>query len=97
MNDHATGELAAARARIDELDRQMARLFAERMNAVSKVAAYKKERGLPVRDPAREAAVLERGAGMLAEELRPYYLRFQQSVMDTSCQYQQDLMDGTQA
>ena len=43
-------ELDAARRTIDEVDAEMARLFCERMRAVEAVAAYKKERGLPVLD-----------------------------------------------
>ena len=43
----------------------MARLFCERMRAVEAVAAYKKERGLPVLDAAREEAVVEKNLARL--------------------------------
>ena len=43
-------ELQEARDVIQGVDRQMAVLFEERMEAVRKVAAYKKERGIPVLD-----------------------------------------------
>jgi len=85
--------LAEARKKIDEIDREMARLFAARMEAARKVAAYKCNRGLPVRDPEREAAVLERGAELVDEQLRPYYRDFQEAVMAVSRRYQHDLVN----
>ena len=53
-------ELEKTRKRIGVLDAEMARIFVERMKLVEDVAAYKKDNGLPVHDPVREAAVLER-------------------------------------
>ncbi|MBQ3955323.1 MAG: chorismate mutase, partial [Clostridia bacterium] len=47
-------ELDLARRTISEVDLEMAALFSRRMEAVKRIAAYKKERGLPVYDPARE-------------------------------------------
>ena len=47
-------KLEDARKIINEVDRAMAELFVKRMEAVETVAAYKKERGLPVLDAARE-------------------------------------------
>ena len=85
--------LVEARMEIDAIDREMARLFAARMEAARKVAAYKRERGLPVRDPEREAAVLERGAELVGEQLRPYYRDFQEAVMAVSRRYQHDLVN----
>ena len=47
-------ELSDYRARIDQIDRQLVELFAQRMNTAAGIAAYKKEHGLPVLDPVRE-------------------------------------------
>lgn len=55
-------ELQQARVEIDAVDQEMARLFERRMAACRQVAQYKKERGLPILDANREAAVIERGA-----------------------------------
>ena len=41
-------ELSDYRARIDQIDRQLVELFAQRMNTAAGIAAYKKEHGLPV-------------------------------------------------
>ena len=55
-------ELEDTRKKIGVLDAEMARIFVERMKLVEDVAGYKKRNGLPVHDPVREAAVLERNA-----------------------------------
>ena len=51
-------ELALARQEINEVDEEMAKLFVRRMNAVSRVAAYKIAHGLPIYDEARENEVI---------------------------------------
>ena len=56
-------ELSDYRARIDQIDRQLVELFAQRMNTAAGIAAYKKEHGLPVLDPVRERAAGCSGAG----------------------------------
>ena len=38
-------ELSDYRARIDQIDRQLVELFAQRMNTAAGIAAYKKEHG----------------------------------------------------
>ena len=47
-------ELEKSRVEIDEIDREMARLFERRMNVCADIAKYKKEHALPIFDPARE-------------------------------------------
>ena len=41
------------RKRIDEIDEKLTQLFLERMGVSADIAAYKKEKGLPIRDPER--------------------------------------------
>ena len=82
-------ELQQARVEIDAVDQEMARLFERRMAACRQVAQYKKERGLPILDANREAAVIERGAQRVEEpDLREYYICFLRDVMKTSRAYQ---------
>lgn len=52
-------DLNKIRSDIDCIDEEIARLFEERMEIVNKVAEYKKEYNLPVRDKLREAEVLD--------------------------------------
>ncbi|MBQ6377101.1 MAG: chorismate mutase [Lachnospiraceae bacterium] len=86
-------ELQEARDVIQGVDRQMAVLFEERMEAVRKVAAYKKERGIPVLDEKQEEIVLTRNCEYIKDEvIRQYYRKFMQDTMKISRQYQERLI-----
>lgn len=88
-------QLEEARETISRTDRQMAELFDERMRAAEQVAAYKKEHGLPVTDPAREGEVIRQGAAVIDDPiLREYYVRFIQETMALSRAYQTRLLEG---
>ncbi|MDO5131799.1 MAG: prephenate dehydratase domain-containing protein [Eubacteriales bacterium] len=88
-------DLQDARKIIQEADRQMAALFEKRMAAVREIAAYKKERGIPIRDIEQEKRVLERNSAYIGDDvLRQYYLRFMQDTMDVAKQYQERLIAG---
>ncbi len=83
-----------ARATIDATDREMQLLFERRMHAVEEVAAYKRERGLPVLDEARERELLARNVARLAcPALAREYEMFQRAVMASSRAYQHRLND----
>lgn len=89
--------LEQARAGIDKIDTEMARLFEKRMEEAKKVALYKKEVGMPIFDSAREADVIARGAARIENEaVRDYYVNFLHSVMDVSKSYQSRLLNGMQ-
>ena len=60
------------RARMDEIDGELIRLFAQRMETAAEIAAYKKENGLGVLDASRERKKLEGVAAALPEGLREY-------------------------
>lgn len=88
-------ELDRAREIINEVDREMAELFCRRMEAVKTVAKYKQERGLPVLDASREAAVIERNSALVEDdELRPYYVNFITNNMEVSRAFQHRLLEG---
>lgn len=53
-------DLGEIRARIDEGDEQLLKLFLERMELSGEVARYKGENGMAIRNPQREREVLER-------------------------------------
>lgn len=85
--------LQQARAGIDAVDAQIARLFEERMRAVVQVAAYKKSTGKPVLDAAREAEVIEKNAARIENaELKEYYAEWQKSLMAISRRYQAKML-----
>ena len=88
-------ELEKTRKRIGVLDAEMARIFVERMKLVEDVAAYKKDNGLPVHDPVREAAVLERNLQFVDDPvLREYYTPFIKGMMGYASAYQERLLEG---
>ena len=53
-------KLEKARQIINDVDRQMAALFEQRMDAAKMVADYKKEHGLKIDDFAREEQIIEK-------------------------------------
>ncbi len=87
--------LNEARAIINKVDCEMARLFEERMRASELVADYKKEHGLEVLDEIREREVIEKNSKLIEDgELRAYYINFLKNTMAVSRSYQSRLMEG---
>ena len=88
-------KLEEARSIINRIDREMAQLFCERMDAARMVAEYKRETGMPVFDPEREAEVIRKNTALLdRDEFRAYYIDYLQNMMDLSKRYQKHLLDG---
>ena len=68
MTDHdPLAELARCRTEIEEIDRRLIALLAERVALGRKTAKIKRAAGLPILDPQREAEVIRR-AVMTARE-----------------------------
>ena len=66
------------RVRIDEIDREITKLFEERMDVVLNVARYKMENNLPIFNRDREDEVIEKNIGYLKNkdysgELKEFY------------------------
>ena len=81
------------RETIDAIDKQMARLFEERMAAVERIAANKKAAGAPVEDLAREKEMIRSRLGALGNRnIGSYYGEFLKSVIRVSKDYQTDIM-----
>lgn len=53
-------KLEQARTQIDAIDREMAKLYEARLDAVKDVIAYKIENDLPILDSGREQVVMKR-------------------------------------
>ena len=87
--------LNEAREIINRVDKEMARLFEERMSASVTVAEYKKDHGLEIFDERRENEVIEKNSKLISDdELRAYYINFLKSTMAVSRSYQSRLMEG---
>lgn len=88
-------ELETARQIINSVDKQMAELFEQRMDAAKKVAEYKRLHGIQVTDTAREAEVIKRNSELIKnEDYKSYYINFLQHNMDVSKNYQHRLLEG---
>lgn len=88
-------ELSDYRNQIDHIDRELIRLFAERMDVAAGIAAYKKEHGLPVLDPARERAKLLDVAEKTPEALQEYAVSLYSLLFELSRSYQSRLLGET--
>jgi chorismate mutase/prephenate dehydratase len=76
-------DLQQCRQEIDQIDRQLVKLFEERMHLAHDVARYKQQAGLPIHDPHREAAVLkERLAWLDDRSLSDKLIVLWQTLMD---------------
>lgn len=74
------------------MDRELAQAFEKRMRLAEDVLANKAKAGLPIYDPAQEAKVILRNSDNISDPvIREYYVRFLQSLMDLSKDYQQRL------
>lgn len=88
-------KLDYAREQINKIDKQMAELFEERMNAVKIVAEHKKECGLPVLDLSREEKIIERNSDYINNnDIKSYYLSFLKNNIELSKQYQHKILEG---
>lgn len=88
-------EIEVARGRIEEIDRDIAVLFEERMTLAKDIAEYKKARGLSIKDSARETALLNKNLEYINDsEIEEYYVELQKKIMALSCDYQERLLSG---
>ena len=80
-----SNKLDEARKIIDEVDSQMAQLFVQRMKAAEMVYEHKKEFGLPILDPKREDAVIEKNTAQIEDDvLKGYYIDYIKHLMSVS-------------
>ena len=82
-------DLKEARGQIDRVDREIAQLFEERMKAAEAIAAYKREKGLPVEDKNREKAMIQQELEWVNPLYRPYF----QSLLE--CMIGESKIPGT--
>ena len=85
-------KLSVAREKINSIDSKMAKLFAERMEAVKEVAEYKAENSLPIFDAKRETEIIEKNSASIEfEDIKAHYINFLKSNMQISRSYQAEL------
>ncbi|MGV1059669.1 chorismate mutase [Clostridium perfringens] len=83
-------KLAQCRKEIDRIDRELMKLFEERMSVVLEVARYKKENNMAIFHKDREKQVIEKNLSLVEnKELLPYVEEMLHALMDISKEYQQ--------
>lgn len=80
--------LEELRREIDSIDQRMVELFKRRMEVVTQVAAYKKERGLPILDASRERALLGKVGQAAGDELADYIQSVYRTLLAASRSYE---------
>ncbi len=87
-------KLESARIKINEIDKTMASLFEERMDAVIDVITYKMENNLPIFDENREKLVVSNNSKYIEnQDYKTYYEEFIKYVMDNSKKYQRKVLN----
>ena len=77
------------RKHIDEIDKQIADLFEQRMKESKIIAEYKKERALPIEDLNRENEIIKQNSAYIKDEtIKEYYISFERDLMNISKLYQ---------
>ena len=81
-------KLEELREKIDGIDEKIVKLYRERMDVTKDIAAYKKEKELPVLDAGRERAVLAKIGQLAGDDLADYAQSVYRTVMATTRSYQ---------
>ena len=85
-------KLMLSREKINKIDEQMARLFAERMEAVREIAEFKAEHKLPIFDASREEQIIDKNSAFIENEsIKAHYINFLKNNMEISRSYQAEL------
>lgn len=86
-------ELMAVRLKINQVDKELAELFEKRMELVEEVVKYKKAHHMNILDSKREQEVIVNNSKLVNEEVREYYVKVLQCMMDVSKEYQKEIME----
>ena len=83
--------LEELRVKIDEIDREITRLFEARMDVAAQIAEYKRENNLPVLDAGREREKINAISENVRPEFQSYIRTLYSTIMDLSKNYQNAL------
>ncbi len=81
-------ELKDYREKIDAVDKQLVKLFSERMQIAAQIAEYKKENSKPILDVTREREKLLAISEEVSEEMRAYTVSLYSLIFELSRSYQ---------
>lgn len=85
--------LEESRAAIDRIDRELVKLFCERMAVAADVAEYKRAVGKAVTDSARERALLCKVSLLAGSEMEDYVRTLYASILSLSKAYQHERLN----
>ncbi len=85
-------DLKELRNKIDGIDKELVRLFAERMETAAAVGKYKQENGVPVFNREREREILNNMTGSVPEEMQSYTKTLYQTLFELSRSYQKRII-----
>lgn len=85
-------DLLDYRHQMDEIDDQLVELFQRRMNLAGEIAAYKKEKGLPILDAGREREKIKTVCSKVAPNMRNFTSVLYSSLFELSRSYQSQQM-----
>jgi monofunctional chorismate mutase len=86
--------LDEARIKINEIDKQLIDLFKKRMELSKEIGLYKFDNNLPILDEAREELLKKKDLILLDDKnLEKYYLMFLEGVLNSSKEYQKDIIN----
>jgi len=80
------------RVRIDEINREMVKLFVERMNVSTEIAKYKAANNLPIMDKGRERKILSDMVKCAGEPFEDYTQILFQTLFELSRNYQSSII-----
>ena len=87
-------EILDMRNEIDSVDRQLVELFEKRMKLVMKIAEYKKQNDINVKDTKREEEVIQKCIETLENKnLEASVVQMMNMIMNISRQLQQELLE----
>ncbi len=90
-------ELKDFRVEFDRIDDELVRTFAERMELSTQIAAYKKERNLPIFDAKREREKIAGVTDKLPEELKEYGVALYSLILELSRSRQESVLRTSSA
>lgn len=80
---------------INEIDKEMLKLFEKRMLSVKEIALYKKDNHLPIFDNSREQTIIKDNCKFLDNiDYKDYYINFFTHLINISKEYQEKIMEG---
>ena len=85
-------DLNELRNKIDSIDKELVKLFKERMETAAEVGRFKQENGVPVFNRQREREIINNVTASVPDELQSYTKTLYQTLFDLSRSYQKRII-----